>query len=64
MKVCTKKADGSKYAAKIIKFDSDTLKFAIREYDMMTSGRVNHLGLAQLHEAYVVRKYLILIMEL
>jgi len=64
VKVCTKKADGSKYAAKIIKFDSESLKFAIREYDMMTGGRLNHFGLAQLHEAYVVRKYLILIMEL
>ena len=64
VKVCTKKADGSKYAAKIIKFDSDTLKFAIREYDMMTNDKFNHGGLAQLHKAYVVRKYLILIMEL
>lgn len=60
--VCKK--TGAKYAAKIIKFDADSLKFAIREFDNMTSGRMNNRGLVQLHEAYLVRKYLILIMDL
>lgn len=61
---CTHKKTGQKYAAKIIKFDSDSLKFAIREYDVMTSNKMDHKCLAQLHEAYLVRKYLILIMDL
>jgi len=60
----TSKVDGKVYAAKMINFDSDSLKFAIREYDLMADGKMNHKGLAQLHEAYMVRKYLILIMEL
>jgi len=60
----THKETGKVYAAKMINFDSDSLKFAIREYDLMASGKMNHKGLAQLHEAYMVRKYLILIMEL
>lgn len=60
----TSKTSGTKYAAKIIKFDSDSLKFAIREYDLMTSGKMDHKAVVQLHEAYLVRKYLIIIMEL
>jgi len=64
VKKVTNKTDGSVWAAKIIKFDADSLKFAIREYDNMTSGRMNNRGLVQLHEAYLVRKYLILIMDL
>lgn len=60
----TNKTTGAKFAAKIIKFDSDSLKFAIREYDLMNSGKLSHKALVQLHEAYLVRKYLILIMEL
>merc|ERR1712002_1396156 len=58
------KLDGKDYAAKMINFDNDSLKFAIREYDLMISGKMNHKGLVQLHEAYMVRKYLIIIMEL
>jgi len=58
------KVDGKKYAAKIIKFDSDSLKFAIREYDLMVSGKLDSQGTVKLHEAYLVRKYLIIIMDL
>jgi len=57
------KVDEKEYAAKMIYYDDDT-KFAIREYDLMKSGKLVHKGLAQLHEAYIVRKYLIIIMEL
>ncbi|XP_065655917.1 myosin light chain kinase, smooth muscle isoform X2 [Hydra vulgaris] len=64
VKEAISKKNGSKYAAKIIKFDADSLKFAIREYDIMTSGKMGHSQLVQLHEAYLVRKYLILIMDL
>jgi len=61
----TCKTSGQKYAAKIINFDSDSIKFAIREYDLMKSGQLdNSKGTVKLHEAYLVRKYLILIMEL
>lgn len=60
----THKTSGSKYAAKIIKFDSDSLKFAIREYDLMTNPKMKNKALVEIHEAYLVRKYLILIMEL
>lgn len=53
-----------KYAAKIIKFDADSLKFAIREYDLMASGKTVTKGTVKLHEAYLVQKYLIIIMDL
>jgi len=64
VKRCTHKDTGEEYAAKIIKFDDETVKFAVREYDIMASGKMDHKGLVQLHEAYLVRKYLILILEL
>jgi len=57
------KTDGKEYAAKMIYFDDDT-RFAIREFDLMKSGKLQNKGLVQLHEAYMVRKYLILIMDL
>lgn len=61
----TSKADGKEYAAKKIYFDDDNVKkFAMREFDLMKSGKLKHKGLVQLHEAYMVRKYLILIMDL
>lgn len=59
----THKITGDKFAAKIIKYDSDTLKFAIREFDFMKELEFGHPGLVPLHEAYLCRKYLILIME-
>ena len=58
------KETGEEYAAKIIKFDDETVKFAVREYDIMACGKMDHKGLVQLHETYLVRKYLILILEL
>lgn len=58
------KTEGTMFAAKIIKFDSDSLKFAIREYDLMVSEHFPKVGTVKLHEAYLVRKYLILIMDL
>merc|ERR1712033_136181 len=47
----------------MIYFDDDT-RFAVREFDLTKSGKLNHKGLVQLHEAYMVRKYLILILDL
>lgn len=63
VKKATSKADGKVYAAKIIKFDSDSLKFAIREFDIMKMESMIHPGLVLLHDAYLVQKYLILIMD-
>jgi len=61
------KISGDKLAAKIIKYDSDTLRFAVRELNWMTqdgdNGPLNHQGLVAFKEAYLVRKYLIIVME-
>jgi len=64
VRVATSKLDGQKYAAKMIYFDDD-VKFAMREYDMMADDKkLNHKGLVRMKEAYMVRKYLIIIMDL
>lgn len=58
------KLTGGEFAAKEIYFDDESLKFAIREYDLMVGGKMNHKNLVKLHAAYMVRKYLIIIMEI
>lgn len=64
VRIAVSKSDGSKFAAKMIYFDDD-VKFAIREYDLMAdTERVNHKALVKMKEAYMVRKYLIIIMDL
>merc|ERR1712168_744434 len=63
VKKAKSKVDGKMYAAKMIYFDDDT-RFAIREFDLMKSGKLAHEGLIGMHEAYMVRKYLILILDL
>merc|ERR1712168_1176077 len=62
VKKAKSKVDGKMYAAKMIYFDDDT-RFAIREFDLMKSGKLAHKGLIGMHEAYMVRKYLILISD-
>jgi len=57
------RVEGKDYAAKMIYFDDD-IKFAVREFEHMVSGKLNHKGLAQLKEGWIVQKYLIIIMEL
>lgn len=72
VKKVTCKKSGKVYAAKIIKFDEDSLKFAIREYDLMVGKMAELQGSSDivrksapaLHETYLVRKYLIIIMTL
>jgi len=59
----TSKKDGKVYAAKMIYFDDDA-KFAEREYTLMKKHMPANDGLVKLHEAYLVRKYLILIIDL
>ena len=64
VKKCTRKSDGKVFAAKIVKFDSDSAKFAKRELELMQKEPMNADGLAKLVDAYLVRKYLILIQDL
>lgn len=74
VKVAVNKETGAKYAAKMIYFDDD-VKFAIREYDLMAGDKLKSnenktlepfltKNLVKMHEAYMVRKYLIIIMDL
>ena len=64
VKKVTHQQSGKVYAAKCFKFDEDTLKYAIRELDVMTK-LPDHKGTPnKLHQAFLVRKYLILIMDL
>jgi len=64
VKKCKRKSDGMEFAAKIVKFDKETLKFGVREFDMMENEKMNFDGLAKLVDAYIVRKYIILIIDL
>jgi len=66
VKKVTCKTTGKQYAAKIIKYDDISVKYAAREYEMMNEKfkQVTSKCLPRLHEAYLVRKYLILIMTL
>jgi len=71
VKKATCKKTGKVFAAKIIKFDEDSLKFAMREYDLMV-GKMKELeendvlkrSVPFVHETFLVRKYLIIIMTL
>lgn len=71
VKKVTCKKTGKVFAAKIIKFDDDNVRFAIREYDLMM-GKIKDLETDEkigrsvpfVHETYLVRKYLIIIMTL
>jgi len=66
VKKVTCKTTNKEYAAKIIKFDDLSIKFAIREYDLMVEKLppLENKSLPQVHETYLVRKYLIIIMTL
>lgn len=64
VKECKSKGSEKKYAAKIIRYDSDTIKFALREYDMMKNKLQARNGTVKMIDAFLVRKYLIIIMEL
>jgi len=79
VKKVTNKKTGKTYAAKIIKFDSESLMYATREYDVMMGDAIDpkkaslktfkenesvNRSLPFVHEAFLVRKYLVLIMDL
>lgn len=57
------KSTGTVYAAKCIKYDSETLKFAVREYDIMVAEKWAHPTLVKFVDAFIVQKYLVLIMD-
>lgn len=76
----THKDTGDKFAAKCIRYENDTVKFALREYAMMAKERIaigkatkpidfskwpsQHDSIVNIKEAFLVQKYLIIIMDL
>jgi len=71
VKKATCKKTNKVFAAKIIKFDDVSIKYAIREYDVMKKyeqlkekSDILKKSLPFLHETYLVRKYLVIIMDL
>jgi len=74
------KETGEQYAAKCIRFENDTMKFPLREYAMMAKERISigkatkpadfsnwpshHESIVNFKEAFLVQKYLIIIMDL
>ena len=62
IKKCTDRTTGDIFAAKLVKYDEDTKEFAQREFDIWNG--LSHPNLLVLHDAYLVRKYLVLISEM
>eukprot|EP00794_Sanderia_malayensis_P017278 gene17279-19005_t len=62
IKKCTKKKTGEAFAAKLVKYDEDTQEFAKKEFHIWNG--LSHPNLLVLHDAFLVRKYLILISDL
>lgn len=62
IKKCTDKTTGDLFAAKLVKYDEDTKDLAKREFDIWNG--LSHPNLLVLHDAYLVRKYLVLISEM
>ena len=62
VKKCASKITGETYAAKMVKYDEDTIDVTKKEFEIWCN--INHANLVVLYDAYLVRKYLILICEL
>jgi len=78
--IATHKETRQRYAAKCIRYDNDTMKFPLREYAMMAKEKVligkaakaqdftnwpsEHESIVNIKEAFLVQKYLIIIMDL
>ena len=62
IKKCTDRATGDIFAAKLVKYDEDTKDIAKREFDIWNG--LSHPNLLVLHDAYLVRKYLVLVSEM
>ena len=61
VKTCIEMTSGKNFAAKFIKYDESTKSSVMNEYEI--AKRLTHERFVALHEAYIVRKYLILVME-
>ena len=62
MKKCTDKKTGETFAAKLVKYDEDTKEVTKKEFQIWNG--LSHPNLLVLHDAYLVRKYLVLISEM
>lgn len=61
VKKCVHTTSGDTYAAKMVKYDEDTIDIVRKEFDIWRE--LSHPNLVLLHDAYLVRKYLILICD-
>ncbi|WP_395241706.1 protein kinase, partial [Salmonella sp. s51933] len=61
IKKCSKQNDKKLYAAKFVKYDDEALKILKREVAMIQ--KWEHEKFIYLFEVYIVRKYVVLIME-
>ena len=62
VKTCANKSNGDSFAAKMVKYDEDTIEVTKKEFELWKTLR--HPSLVFLHDAYLVRKYLVLICDL
>lgn len=58
MKKVGSKHSGETYAAKMVKYDEDTVEVTKKEFEVWKE--LDHPNLVLLHDAFFVRKYLIL----
>lgn len=56
------KHSGETYAAKLVKYDEDTVEVTKKEFEIWKE--LDHPNLVLLHDAFFVRKYLILICDI
>lgn len=62
VKKCGDRETKKIFAAKLIKFDEDEENETVQEFDVHRS--LKHKSLVTLFSAYIVQKYLVLVMEL
>ena len=62
VKKCASKATGDTFAAKLVKYDTDTSEVTKKEYEIWRE--LSHENIISLRDAYLVRKYLVLICDL
>ena len=62
VKKCSDKKTGEVFAAKLVKYDEDTEEITKKEFEVWKN--LSHPNLVTLRDAYLVRKYLILISDL
>lgn len=62
VKKCASKVTGDTFAAKMVKYDEDTIDVTKKEYEIWKE--LSHENLITLHDAFLVRKYLFLVCDL